>query len=50
MSETKREVIKEDRLGIVGREVCRNCPCEEDGRGCWSSSFGFQHTALKYWQ
>jgi hypothetical protein len=33
MSETKGEVIKEDGLGIVGREVCRKCPCEEDGRG-----------------
>jgi hypothetical protein len=51
-------VIKEDGLGIVGPEVCRKCPCEEDERGkkrigrkvCWSSSFGFQHTALKYWQ
>jgi len=32
MSETKREVIQEDELGIVGREVCRKCPCEEDGR------------------
>jgi hypothetical protein len=32
MSETKGEVIKEDGLGIVGREVCRKCPCE-DGRG-----------------
>jgi hypothetical protein len=33
MFETKGEVIKEDRLGIVGREVCRKCSCEEDGRG-----------------
>jgi hypothetical protein len=33
MSETKGEVIKEDGLGIVRREVCRKCPCEEDGKG-----------------
>jgi hypothetical protein len=33
MSETKGEVIKEDGLGIVEREVCRKYPCEEDGRG-----------------
>jgi hypothetical protein len=33
MSETKREVIKEDGLGIVGREVCRKYLCEEDERG-----------------
>jgi hypothetical protein len=33
MSETKGEVIKEDGLGIVGREVCKKCSCEEDERG-----------------
>jgi hypothetical protein len=33
LSETKREVIKRDGLSIVGREVCRKCPCEEDERG-----------------